>query len=243
MDDGAFEASQVLVQSTTDREHQLLLASQMVMAESLSLMEQHSDQQAILDSMGDAPVSNSAGAVVVLSVDLSVGVGNVPCNEPIDDGAFEASQVLLQSTTPISDTPQLADGTVLILPYTGAVFGELTFLDELPAPSLGASSLDGDTALANRVLICPRDECGRHAARQAGDPAGPNLYCCIPSAQLEGHSACCSRVYSQRTLLGEPTGPPPGDDAHPHSPGLAEVGSFGRAAQLRFMPHAGNARK
>ena len=131
------------------------------------------------------------------------------------------------STPPFSDTPKLAEDTVIILPYTGAVFGELTFLGELPAPSLGASSLDGDTALANGVLICPRDECGRHAARQAGDPAGPNLYCCIPCAQLEGHSARCSRVYSQRALLGEPTGPPPGDDAHPRGPDRTEVGAFG----------------
>ena len=115
MDDGAFGGSQVLLQSTTpdvlrtpwlhtiqsnkpvvrleeaaaDREHQLLLESQVVMAESLSLMEQHSDQQAILDSMGDAPMSSSARAVVALSVDPSVGVGGVPCSEPMDDGAFE----------------------------------------------------------------------------------------------------------------------------------------------------------
>ena len=47
----------------------------MVIAESLSLMEQHGDQQAILDSMGDAPMPSSAGAVVASSVDPFVGVG------------------------------------------------------------------------------------------------------------------------------------------------------------------------
>ena len=322
IDDDAFEASQVLLQSTTpdvlrtpwlhtirsngpvvrleeadaDREHQLLLESQMVMAENFSLAEQHNDQQAILVSTGDAPMSSSAGAVVALSVDPSVGVGG---STAATSGVrlvvvlLDASTVLLlvatagspsgstlrvledvagsniraggylaavnnarrfssprqaetiisnsrtlelpvrlvfirsSSAPPTSDTPQLAEGTVLILPYTGAAFDELNFLGELLAPSLGASSLDGDTTLPNRVLICPRDGCGRHAARQAGDPAGPALYCCIPCAQLEGHSARCSRVYSQHTLLGEPTGPPPGDGAHPHGPGLAEVGSFG----------------
>ena len=129
MNDGAFGASQVLPQSTNlhilrapwlhtiqsnkpvvrlEEEHQLLLPSQMVMAESLSLMEQHGDQQAILDSMGDASMSSSAGAVVALSVDLSVDVSDVPCSEPVDDDAFEASQILLQSTTPdVLRTPWL----------------------------------------------------------------------------------------------------------------------------------------
>ena len=47
------------------------------MAENLSLMEQHNDQhaQAILISMGDAPMPSSAGAVVASSVDPIVGVG------------------------------------------------------------------------------------------------------------------------------------------------------------------------
>ena len=106
MDDGAFGASQVLLRSTTpkvlrtpwlcmirsdkpvvcledadaDREHQLLLESQMVIAESLSLMEQHVDQHAILRSMGDGPMASSAGAVVALPVDLATSA-----TTPLDD--------------------------------------------------------------------------------------------------------------------------------------------------------------
>ena len=132
MDDGAFEASQVLPQSTTpdvlrapwlhtiqsnkpvarleeaatDREHQLLLESQMVIAESPSLMEQHNYQQAILDSKGGAPMASSAGAVVALSVDLSVGVGGVPRSEPTDDCAEKCFEPELSPTViPPDDIP------------------------------------------------------------------------------------------------------------------------------------------
>ena len=68
------------------------------MAENLSLMEQHNNQQAVLISMGDAPMASSAGAVVALSVDLSVGVGGVPCSEPVDDCAEKCFGPELSST-------------------------------------------------------------------------------------------------------------------------------------------------
>ena len=150
---------------------------------------------------------------------------------------------------PISDAPRLAEDTVFVLPYTGAGSDELPFLGGKPALSVGASSVGDHNPLANRVLICPRHGCGRHAQRQAGDPDGRDLYCCDPCAMLQGHSARCNRVYPR----GQPTGPPHGDDAHPggpddqptgppfvgnappmgpdnahpHGPDLSEVGSFG----------------
>ena len=48
--------------------------------------------------MGDAPMASSAGAVVALSVDLSVGVGGVPCSEPVDDCAEKCFGPELSST-------------------------------------------------------------------------------------------------------------------------------------------------
>ena len=79
----------------------------MVIAESLSLMEQHDDQQAILDSMGDAPMASIAGAVVALSVDLSVGVGGAPCSsEPVGDCAEKCFGPELSPTViPPDDIP------------------------------------------------------------------------------------------------------------------------------------------
>ena len=87
----------------------------MVIAESLSLMEQHDDQQAILDSMGDAPMASSAGAVVALLIDLSVGVGGVPCSEPIGDCAEKCFGPELSPTfIPPDDIPSDAsDANIL----------------------------------------------------------------------------------------------------------------------------------
>ena len=53
----------------------------------------------------------------------------------------------------------------------------------------------------HRVLICPRDGCWRHAARQSGDLNNTELYCCVPCAQLEGQSDLCDRSYSSHTSL------------------------------------------
>ena len=52
----------------------------------------------------------------------------------------------------------------------------------------------------HRVLICWRDGCGRHSARQSGEPSVVEFYCCVPCAQLEGHSEPCDRAYSQHAL-------------------------------------------
>ena len=76
----------------------------------------------------------------------------------------------------------------------------------------------------HRVLNCPRDGCGRHAARQSGDPSSVELYCCVPCAQLEGHSDRCDRAYSTQTLMGGPPGTPLVGDTHFHGPGLAVCG-------------------
>ena len=48
----------------------------------------------------------------------------------------------------------------------------------------------------HRVLICWRAGCGRHSARQSGEPDTVEFYCCVPCAQLEGHSEPCDRAYS-----------------------------------------------
>ena len=92
------------------------------------------------------------------------------------------------------------------------------------------------SALANRALICPRSGCGRHSQRQAGDPEGRGLYCCDQCAVLEGHSTRCNRVYSR----GQPTEPPPDDDAHPHGPGSTHgwVSPHPSVAELLDDPRA-----
>ena len=76
----------------------------------------------------------------------------------------------------------------------------------------------------HRVLICPRDGCGRHAARQSGDLNHAELYCCVPCAQLEGHSDRCDRAYSSHTSVGGPSGTPPVDDTYSHGLDLAVCG-------------------
>ena len=303
---------------------QLLLESQTIMAEHLSLLEQHSDQQAILTSLGDAPTSCGSDAVAVPVVGPSVGAvgpsvascgvrlfvvlldpsavlllasavggpsgSTLRVVEDVDGSGIRAGDYLAAvnnarrfssprqaetiinnsraldlhvrlvfirslSAPPISDTPRLAEDTVFVLPYTGAGLDALAFLGEPPALSVGASSVGDHNPLANRVLICPRNGCGRHAQRQAGDPDGRQLYCCDQCAVgglslgLEGHSARCNQGYPR----GQPTGPPHGDDAHPggpddqptgppfvgnappmgpdnahpHAPDPSEVGSFG----------------
>ena len=116
--------------------------------------------------------------------------------------------------------------------------GSPIFFDETPAYSLGTSPFGMDATFPHRVLIFPRDGCGRHAARQSGNPDNAELYCCVPSAQLEGHSDCCDRVHSKHTLLGGPSGPPPGDDTYSHGLALPSV----RDATLVFArPGARNA--
>ena len=70
------------------------------------------------------------------------------------------------------------------LTRTGTGSHELTSLSETPEASIGASFLDGDTTLPHRVLICWREGCGRHSARQSGGPSNVELYCCVPCAQL-----------------------------------------------------------
>ena len=163
MDDGAFEASQVLLRSTTpdvlrtpwlrtirsdrpvvcleeadaDREHQLLLLleSQMVIAESLSLMEQHVDQHAILSSMGDAPMASSAGAVVALPVDLAASA-----TTPLDD-----------VTTGIAgDASDTATSDVSNASTQSGDFGDFDATDSSPEsptvipPDDGSSGASGD---------------------------------------------------------------------------------------------------
>ena len=76
----------------------------------------------------------------------------------------------------------------------------------------------------HRVLICPRDGCGRHAARPSGDLNHAELYCCVPCAQLEGHSDRCDRAYSSHTSLGGPSGTSPVDDTYSHGLDLAICG-------------------
>ena len=262
---------------------QLLLESQTIMAEHLSLLEQHNDQRAILASLGDAPMSCGSGAVAVPVVGPSVGAvgpsvasggvrlfvvlldasavlllvsavggpsgSTLRVVEDVDGSGIRAGDYLAavnnarrfssprQAETiinnsralelpvrlvfirsrlapPISDAPRLAEDTVFVLPYTGAGSDELPFLGGKPALSVGASSVGDHNPIANRVLICPRHGCGRHAQRQAGDPDGRELYCCDQCAMLQGHSARCNQGYPR----GQPTGPPPGDDAHPHGP-------------------------
>ena len=329
--DGAFRLEEDafrLEEATADREHQLLLDSQTIMAEHLSLLEQHSDQQAILTSLGDAPTSCGSDAIVVPVVGPSVGAvgpsvascgvrlfvvlldpsavlllasavggpsgSTLRVVEDVDGSGIRAGDYLAAvnnarrfssprqaetiinnsraldlhvrlvfirslSAPPISDTPRLAEDTVFVLPYTGAGLDALAFLGEPPALSVGASSVGDHNPLANRVLICPRNGCGRHAQRQAGDPDGRQLYCCDQCAVgglslgLEGHSARCNQGYPR----GQPTGPPHGDDAHPggpddqptgppfvgnappmgpdnahpHAPDPSEVGSFGTSGR------------
>ena len=262
---------------------QPLLESQTIMAEHLSLLEQHNDQRAILASLGDAPMSCGSGAVAVPVVGPSVGAvgpsvasggvrlfvvlldasavlllvsavsgpsgSTLRVVEDVDGSGIRAGDYLAavnnarrfssprQAETiinnsralelpvrlvfirsrlapPISDAPRLAEDTVFVLPYTGAGSDELPFLGGKPALSVGASSVGDHNPIANRVLICPRHGCGRHAQRQAGDPDGRELYCCDQCAMLQGHSARCNQGYPR----GQPTGPPPGDDAHPHGP-------------------------
>ena len=155
MDDGAFEASQVRLRPTTpevlrtpwlcmirsdkpvvcledadaDREHQLLLESQMVIAESLSLMEQHVDQHAILRSMGDGPMASSAGAVVALPVDLATSA-----TTPLDDvttgiaGDASAPQIPLRRTLviPARRVETWVISTLLSLPPRAHQLSHLT---------------------------------------------------------------------------------------------------------------------
>ena len=93
----------------------------MAIAESLSLLEQHDDQHAILISMGDAPMASSAGAVVALSVDLSVGVGGVPCSEPVDDCADKCFEPEL---SPAADDISSADREHQLLLESQTVMAE-----------------------------------------------------------------------------------------------------------------------
>ena len=96
----------------------------------------------------------------------------------------------------------------------------------------------------HRVLICPRDGCGRHAARQSGDLNHAELYCCVPCAQLEGHSDRCGRVYSSHTSVGGPSGTPSVDDTDSHGLDLAVCGfksngdDSGLTAQVISFPVA-----
>ena len=161
MDDGAFEASQVLLRSTTpdvlrtswlrtirsdrpvvcleeadaDREYQLLLESQMVIAESLSLMDQHVDQHAILSSMGDAPMASSAGAVVALPVDLAA-----TATAPLDDVA----------TVIAGDASDTATSDVSNASTRSEDFGDFDATDSSPEsptvlpPDDGSSGASGD---------------------------------------------------------------------------------------------------
>ena len=121
------------------------------------------------------------------------------------------------------------------LTRTGTGSHELTDLSETPESSIGASSLDGDTTLPHRVLICWREGCGRYSTRQSGGPNNAELYRCVPCAQLEGHSDRCGRAYLQHALLGGWPDPLPGHDAHPRGPDLAEAGSWGTRWRSRTI--------
>ena len=110
---------------------------------------------------------------------------------------------------------------------TGTGSHELTSPSDTSEASNGASFLEGDTTLPHRVLICWREGCGRHSARQSGGPSNIELYCCVPCAQLEGHSDRCDRAYLQHALLGGRPDPLAGDDARLCGPDLAEACSWG----------------
>ena len=82
----------------------------MVIAESLSLMEQHVDQHAILSSMGDGPMASSAGAVVALPVDLTTSA-----DTPLDDVTTGiAGDALDTATSDISNASTQRVGTLVI---------------------------------------------------------------------------------------------------------------------------------
>ena len=173
MDDSAFEAPQVLLRSTTpdvlrtpwlrtirsdrpvvrleeadaDREHQLLLDSQTIMAESLSLMEQHVDQHAILNSMGDAPMASSAGAVVALPVDPAA-----PAATPLDDVTIGIGGDAPDTATSVggnASTQLLATSDGSHDSTLSADFGDFDATDSSPESSTVIPTDDGSSGASS----------------------------------------------------------------------------------------------
>jgi hypothetical protein len=140
----------------------LLLESQTIMAEHLSLLEQHSDQQAILTSLGDAPTSCGSDAIVVPVVGPSVGaVGQsvAPCGVRLFVVLLDPSADLLLASAvggPSGSTLRVVEDVDGSGTRAGVYLAAVNNARRFSSPRQAETIINNSRALELHVRLVPR---------------------------------------------------------------------------------------